>query len=435
MSDPTTRLITLTRRRLAGVTFGLVALLVVGIGAATAIAGLRALDDDVNRSLDATVSGAVSHLGNELPHDVSESDETAPASADTFVLYLDPKGVVTANPSHIGLTGLPDRAALAAMSEGSGRDLRTVAAGGVSIRLLTRPAFRNDGTMIGFVEGGFVLTLHDRQAASLVLTIIAVGLAGLVAAGVVTLLVTSRALIPVRRSFEAQRRFVADASHELRTPVALIRANAEVLEREGLLREGGRVLAQDIIAEADRLGRLVAELLEMASADARGAVLERTPQDLAALAAETARNASALAAQHGVTIVLDVPTAVPVSGARDRLIQLILILLDNAIRHSPEGGTVSLVVVATGSGARLTVTDQGPGVPAADQERIFEPFTRLPGRHRTGARGSGLGLAIGRQIAIGHGGEIGVAAAVGGGAVFTVTLPLSGVVPGHETRP
>ena len=407
-------------------TFALVALLVVGIGAATAIAGLRALDGDVDRALDATVNTAVVHLGGELLHEVSEGDETAPAAADTFVLYLDATGTVTANPAHVSLTGLPDRAALTALAGGAPRDLRTVEAGGISIRLLTRPVLQNDGTLVGFVQGGFVLTLHDRQTASLVITIVAVGLAGLVAAAFVTLLVTARALIPVRRSFAAQRQFVADASHELRTPVALIRANAEVLHREGLLQPGGEPLAEDIIAEADRLGRLVAELLAMTSAEARGFVIERAPQDLALLARETARNAAALASERGITIGVEAPPTVPVWGERDRLIQLILILLDNAITHSPDGGEVSVLVSAIGGRGNLSVSDHGPGVPTADRTRIFEPFTRLPGRRRDRVRGSGLGLAIGQQIAVAHGGDVTVTDVPGGGACFTVSLPPGG---------
>lgn len=424
MTDPTARLLAATRWRLVGVTFGLVAVLVVGIGTATAVAGLGALDAEVNRALDAAVTAAAQRSGDQ-PHESSEGDETVPASSDTFVLYLDAAGRVVANPSHIGLAGLPDPDALAAFAAGGARDLRTVTAGGLQVRLLTLAVAGEDGVP-GYVQGGFVLTLHDRQSTSLVATIAIVGLAGLVAAAIVTVIVTSRALVPVRRSIDAQRRFVADASHELRTPVALIRANAEVLLREGLVQPGGIPLADDIVAEADRLGRLVGDLLTIAGADARGLTLELAPLDLAGLAKETARNAAALAGERGVVIVVDAERPAQITGDRDRLIQLALILIDNAISHSPSGGAVSVAVATRDGWATMTVGDQGPGIPEVDRGRIFEAFTRLPGGQRGRIRGSGLGLAIGSRIAAAHGGDIAVDDAPGGGARFTVSLPASG---------
>jgi signal transduction histidine kinase len=431
VTDPTARLLRATRLRLVGVTFGLLAVLVVGIGAATAIAGLGTLDAAVDRALESTVDAAVSSLDGELPHESSEGDEIAPASSDTFVLYLDERQQVVASPSRVGLAGMPNRDALAAVAGGAVRDLRTVDAGGVSVRLLTVPVRGEHDATIGYVQGGFVLTLHDEQSRSLVITIIVVGLAGLVAAGIVTLLVTSRALVPIRRSFDAQRRFVADASHELRTPVALIRANAEVLQREGLLEARGEPLAEDIVAEADRMARLVGDLLTLASTEGHELPLELVPLDLAEVARETARNVAAHAAARGISIGVDVDAAstVPVLADHDRLIQLVLILVDNAIAHSPDRGAIRIEVSAVGPRAILVVRDQGPGVPAADRERIFEPFTRLSGGRGSKKRGSGLGLAIGSRIAVAHHGSITVDDAPGGGARFTVTLPL-----GHESR-
>ncbi len=432
MTDPTARLLTVTRRRLTVVTLGLIALLVVGIGAATAVVGLRAFDADVDRALAGSVDGAVAALGGELPQaqEQSDADETAPASSDTFLLYLDGTGQVVFNPGRVALAGLPDAAAVGA-SAASGRDLRTIHPGGVAVRLLTVPIRSSDGSSsdgtapVGFVQGGFVLTLHDAQSNSLIAAIALVAGIGLVGAAIVTLLVTWDALVPIRRSFDAQRRFVADASHELRTPTALIRANAEVLEREGLVSDDGRPLVGDIVAESDRLARLVGDLLQLASSDATGLVLERRPLDLAPVAADTVRQVEALAAERGVAVRIEAPGAGPsvVSGDRDRLVQLILILLDNAFDHAPEGTTVSVAVGRTGPRVELSVADQGPGIPPGERDRIFEPFTRLPGVRRDRAGGTGLGLAIARRIAAAHDGTIRVDDAPGGGARFVVALP------------
>jgi signal transduction histidine kinase len=433
MTNPTDRLLAVTRRRLFVVTLGLVALLVVGIGGATAVVGLRVLDADVDGALRGSVSAALARLAGELPgaQEIHESTEGPPGHSDTFLLYLDASGRVLADPSGVALTGLPDKAAVSAAS--SREDLRTVVAGGVSIRLLTAPIVASEGGgPAGYIQGGFILMLHDRQSASLVGAIAVVGLVGLVGAALVTLLVTGRALVPIRRSLEAQRRFVADASHELRTPAALIRANAEVIEREDLVTDAGRPLVEDILAEADRLGRLVGDLLTLASTDATGLALTlvRRPVDLAELAAETVRGAGALAAERGVRVAVDAPSAVVASADRDRLVQLILILLDNAFDHSPPDGTVTVRVRRLERSAELSVSDEGQGIPAGDRERIFEPFTHLPGVRRDRAGGTGLGLAIGRRIAAAHDGTIAVDDAPGGGARFTVSLPAGGGTAG-----
>ena len=428
MTDPTARLLRKTRRRLIVFTLGLIALLVVGIGAATAFVGLRALDADVDRALAASVDSAVAALGGELPqaNQETDGDETVAASSDTVLLYLDANGKLVANPSRKAHSGLPDTSAAAAASI-SGRDLRTVDAAGVQVRLLTvRVASAESGSPAGFVQGGFILDLHEAESRSLVAAIALVGGIGLLGAALVTLLVTGDALGPIRHTFDAQRRFVADASHELRTPTALIRANAEVLEREGLVAEDGRPLVGDIVAEADRLARLVGDLLQLASTDATGLVLERRPIDLAPVAADTVRQVEALAAERGVTVSLEAAGedgSKVVSGDRDRLVQLIVILLDNAFDHAPQGSTVGVAVRRAGGRVELSVADHGPGIPPGERDRIFEPFTRLPGVRRDRAGGTGLGLAIARRIAAAHDGTIRVDDVPGGGARFVVALP------------
>src|SRR5512143_2508995 len=294
-------------------TLALLFLLVAGIGAATAFVGLQALDADVDQALRSSVSTAVASLDGEIPRPTeTENDEGLPAAADTFLLVLDAHGAVVSNPSRIRLVGLPVTAALPR----AGEDLRTVSAEGFSVRLLTMPV-AHDGTLVGYVQGGFVLDLHDRQSASLVASVAGVAAAGLIGAALVTLVVTGRSLVPIRRTFEAQGRFVADASHELRTPAALIRANAEVLEREGLVAEEGRDLLGDVIAEADRLAGLVGDLLQLAAWDETTLSLAPAPVDVAEAASDTVRGASALAAERGVRVDLEVPSG-PVTAMADR---------------------------------------------------------------------------------------------------------------------
>lgn len=423
-----------TRRRLFVFTLGLIALLVVGIGVATAVVALRALDVEVDRALSASVDDAVAALHDGLPSGseaAGDGEDATLASSDTFLLILGPDGKTVSNPSRVNLEGLPDETAVEA-ARVSGRDIRTVDAGGTEVRLLTVAITPEEqGSPIGFVQGGIVLGLHDQQSQGIVEAILLVAVIGLIGAAFVTLIVTGRAFAPIRRSFEAQRRFVSDASHELRTPAALIRANAEVIEREGLMADEGRPLVADIITESDRLARLVSELLQLAASETATATVALMPVDLGVIAADTVRQATALAESRQAGLVMGAPDPMPaiVNGDRDRLVQLLLILLDNALDHSPPGGTVTVEVERADRKVVLTVADHGPGIAVAERERVFEPFTRLPGVRRDRSGGTGLGLAIARRIATAHRGTIRIADAPGGGAAVVVTIPAAGDLP------
>jgi two-component system, OmpR family, sensor histidine kinase CiaH len=426
----TDRLLRRTRARLFAMTLALLTLLVVGVGTATAVMGMSALDADVDRALAASVQAQAQALGHELPsseEDAGEASEHNPSVADTVLYVLDPRGKVLLNRTGEVLPGMPSVDALSGAS--SGADIRTTSVNGVEVRVYTVP-LTQDGSIVAFVQGGFDMTLHEAQSHSLVLAIVAVSILSLLAAALITLLITGRALVPIREGFEAQRRFVADASHELRTPAALIRANAEVLEREGLVADDGRDLLGDVIAEADRLGGLVGDLLQLSAWDETRMVLSKGRTDAAEVARDTVRGASALAAERGVTLATDAPGPAPIDADRARLVQLILILVDNAVDHSPSGGEVTVRVrrdgAAGGATVVLEVDDEGPGIPPGDRERIFEPFTRLPGKTRHGSGGTGLGLAIARRITEAHGGTISAGAPPAGGARFTVRLPAGG---------
>ena len=431
-TDPSGRLIRATGRRLYVWTLALVALLVVSIGLVTAVAGLRALDNDVDRALTGAVDAALVALDGELPSsdEQPESDEAPAGQSDTFVLDLAPDGRVVANPSRVALAGLPVVAAIDAAHR-TGRDLRTVDLGGTQIRLLTA-VVGTAARPVGYVQAGFVLTLHELESRSLALTVLVAGLVGLVGAAVVTALATRRALVPIRQAFDAQLRFVADASHELRTPAAIIRATADVLEREGHVAEGGRPLVEDIIGESDRLAALVGDLLTLATTGSGALVVRHDPVDVGAVAAIAARRAEPIAAARGVSIA--VATAGDgrsvVQGDPDRLAQLLLILLDNAIDHAPIPSAIDVMVERRGASVVLSVSDAGPGIPAAERERVFEPFARLDRGDRRGRGNAGLGLAIARQIAAAHDGTLAVTDRPGGGARFVLTLPASGAHAG-----
>ncbi|EOD69914.1 sensor histidine kinase [Amycolatopsis vancoresmycina] len=214
-------------------------------------------------------------------------------------------------------------------------------------------------------------------------------------------------------SEERTRRFVADAAHELRTPLAGVQAAAEALLQQApdTPHEQRERLQLLVVRESQRAGRLVADLLDLARLDA-GAELERAPVALRELVAAQAEQVRLTAPE--VTVEVTGPDTV-VLGDRARLTQILANLTGNAVRAMAGRGTLTLEV--TGDG--VTVTDTGPGVPGPERERIFDRLVRLDAAREQG--GSGLGLPIARGFARAHGGDLWCEAAPGGGARFRLT--------------
>ena len=225
-------------------------------------------------------------------------------------------------------------------------------------------------------------------------------------------------------SLAAQRRLIADASHELRTPVTSLRTNAEVLREAPDLSAAERdALLGDVVAQAEELGELVSDIIELARDGEGSAPAEEIRLDgLVLEAVDRAR-------RHAPGVVFEARVApCVVEGAPDRLGRAVNNLLDNAAKHSPSGGVVDVTVV----GGEVTVRDHGPGVSAADAPHVFDRFYRGAGaRDRPG---SGLGLAIVRQVAESGGGTVAVEDAPGGGALFRLALPWRAVDADADVR-
>jgi two-component system OmpR family sensor kinase len=235
----------------------------------------------------------------------------------------------------------------------------------------------------------------------------------------VALLSTSfnRMLEQLQDSFESQRRFVADASHELRTPLTTIQGNAGLLARgPEVSDEVRRAAAADISAETSRMTRLVDRMLTLARADS-GLKLELTPLELAPLVIEVCRQARTVHPERELVATANGGT---IAGDEDAMRQLIWILLDNALRHARS--RVSVGLSSEGGWTRLTVVDDGPGIDAAEREKVFERFYRSD-RARSG-QGAGLGLSIARWIVEQHGGRILAGEGQeGGGVAMYVDIP------------
>ncbi len=269
-------------------------------------------------------------------------------------------------------------------------------------------------------------TEPERQALQrLLLVLIGGGGAGLALALAGGYALAGWALRPIRAAMDSQRAFVADASHELRTPLSVIRANAELMKRHPMEPVGAnREAVDDIIGESDRLGRLVGQMLTLAQADAGQASLSLSEVALDELADEVARRMRVLAAQRGVSLETDVDGPVRLRGDSDRLRELLVVITDNAIKHTDAGGKVSLEVrKRSGGKAVLRVSDTGRGIPAEALPHVFDRFYRVDKARSREAGGTGLGLAIARWIAEAHGGSIEAESSEGVGTTLTIVLP------------
>ncbi len=228
-------------------------------------------------------------------------------------------------------------------------------------------------------------------------------------------------LASLERTFERQREFIADVSHELRGPLMVIRGNLDLLKRK-LPEVEREESAADASEEGDRMSRLVADLLFLAEVDARE-VVEHDPVALVEVAQEVWGRAKALdGGCHEVVLAQSDPATV--LGDRDRLGQMLWNLVENALRYTPEGGQITLSLRNDQQVAELSVADNGVGISAEHLTRIFDRFYRID-RARSHSRGStGLGLAIVKQVAEAHGGQVRVRSEPGKGSVFSVVLPI-----------
>lgn len=242
--------------------------------------------------------------------------------------------------------------------------------------------------------------------------------------GPVGWLIVAHDVSSVRRLEALRRDFVANVSHELRTPMASIRAMAETL-KDGALDDpsvADRFLGT-IITEAERLTRISEDLLTLSDAESRPP--ERAEFSLTQLAELTIRRLEPQAQQSGITLTIQAPDDIRVWANRDQMEQVILNLVDNAVKYTPSGGTVTVSVTTENSNAVLTVTDTGIGILQEHLPRIFERFYRVDKARSRQSGGTGLGLSIVKNIVEAHGGRVEAQSEYNRGSVFRIEIPIS----------
>ncbi len=263
----------------------------------------------------------------------------------------------------------------------------------------------------------------SRSLGSLRWQLVAVDAVIVVVVGLGGLLYARGTLRPIRESVAAQKRFVADASHDLRTPLAIMKAEFEVALRRPDLDEGTRPVLVSGLEEVDRMSGMVEDLLTLSRIDAHQEPLAREPLDLAALARQTVDELGALAATGGVALHADAAGDAPATGDEGHVRRALRNVVRNAVEHSASGATVEVAVRRTSAGVRVVVTDHGEGMTAEMLEHVFDRFYRGDAARSHASGGSGLGLAIAHWALRGMGGDLTVQSEAGAGTVVTLTLP------------
>ncbi|MCZ7568291.1 MAG: ATP-binding protein [Ardenticatenaceae bacterium] len=347
-----------------------------------------------------------------------------------FSLLLGPDGRVLENPEN--LTFPPEIVGL------SGNKLpryATIVVDGEPARLYIQPL---PGPQFGpalFVIGQSIAA-EESALHQLVLILATVSGTGLLVSILGAWFLAGRALVPIRLAFQHQQEFVAAAAHELRTPLTVLHAATDLLHqhRAEPLETNGE-LFDDVRQEIVRLERLAGDLLTLARSDLQEIDLAIGQLDLGPLTTDVARRMVPLAQEAGIRLTdHGGGESLWVEGDPDRLHQVLLIMLDNAVKHTPPGGSIRVAARRQGSEAVVEVSDTGEGIAAEDLPHVFDRFYRGD-RSRSRTKGStGLGLAIAKSLVDAHHGTLTLSSVFGSGTVATIRLPLLGPAPSLAER-
>ena len=400
------------------VIFALVLLL---LGAATVLGFWRELTDQQDTLLTQEAKDVTRTL-----LDGEHREVLAEGSAEYSWVALDPNGRVTdkdPTAATLGTLGLPARGLAREALAGDEAVSATIPGPEGRARVVSIPMRRGSGEVVGVVQYARSLEGVQKTTSRLVLVLLPVALGGLGAALLGGLFMAGRAVRPARESFERQRAFVADASHELKTPLTLIRADTEMVLYRGHINQDDQALVEHALAETDRMDAILSDLLLVARLDAGKLEVAEKPFDLSSVLSEEAERFGVRAAAKGVRLDVRVPGELPARADPKRTGQILAVLLDNAVRFAPPGGSIDVSGRLVDGRTEATVADTGPGIPPEHLDRVFDRFYRAEiSRSRGKGTGTGLGLAIARDLARAQGGDL-VANGAKEGARFRLLLP------------
>jgi signal transduction histidine kinase len=425
---------TRARWRLVGAYSAIIAIILISLSVAVFILFQQNLYADVDHPLQAVGKRYAAKFGPASAYTAGSCVVQIPAFLPGLPesAYYDQVSVVACNHVSVYATDSfhPNGIFSQGINEALGdrTSLQTVHVEGHYYRVYTIP-FRPDrgSRPVGAVQVFRNVDNQVEELERLTQVLIGGGLVGLVVAGIAGFFLAGRTLSPIRVAFDHQRKFIADASHELRTPLTLIRSSAEMVSTsaDNLQPEDAELL-DDIMSEVDRMSRLVSDLLTLARVDNSQVTLDVDPVDVSELATQVNQDIEQLAKQKSVTTSVQAQAPMLVIGDELRLRQLLLILLDNAVKYTKPGGTIETSVGRENGHVSLTVADSGVGISQDALPHVFDRFYRADGARTHEAGGAGLGLSIAHWIVQAHHGEIVIRSKPGKGTVVTVELPVAG---------
>jgi signal transduction histidine kinase len=375
--------------------------LVIGVGAGTMFWRRRSADSVTAANLELAQAREELQLSVRSSKAAREVRDLILSSMQDGILLLDPNGSTAyANPALATLLG--------SRPEG----LRSLVP--LAVRSIATDAAEHGSSGSTIVEVGFPSRSLRVQAVP--------------AGGDGSVLLVMHDVTEARHLDATRRDFVANASHELKTPIASIRAAAETL-RDGAIDDppAAARFTEQLEREAQRLSRIVSDLLDLSRLEGGSELLDRVRID--AVTRDEAERLDDRAIDAEITLTVDASPVPPILGSGRDLALLVRNLVDNAIRYTPVGGSVDVSVGSDGSDIILRVADTGIGIPSRDIPRIFERFYRVDRARSRDTGGTGLGLSIVRHITENHGGEVTVASELGQGTVFEVRLPTAAAAP------
>jgi signal transduction histidine kinase len=352
----------------------------------------------------------------------------ASGSAEFSWVALDPGGRVTdRDPSAatLGTLGLPDDHLAERALEEDEAVFATIRGPQGSVRVVSMPMREESGGVVGVIQYARSLQGVRETLYRLLVVLLPLGIGGLGLAVLGGRFMAGRALRPVRKSFERQRAFVADASHELKTPLTLIRADAEVVLYRNSLNQEDRKLIEHALAETDRMSAVLSDLLLVARLDAGKLEVAKKPFDLVGALTGEAERFGPRAAGKDVRLEVEAPGELPVLGDAKRTEQILAVLLDNAVKFTLPGGSIAVRGRLRDRWAEVSVTDTGPGIAPEHLSQIFDRFYKAEAARSRGETGggTGLGLSIARDLARAQGGDLTPENVEGRGATFRLRLP------------
>lgn len=288
---------------------------------------------------------------------------------------------------------------------------------------------KHEGKQVGTLFVGEDISEYYQMLQALFIMMLLFCLLFLVITAVVGYFMAGKAMIPIQQAFLRQREFVADASHELRTPISIFQASVEVVESDGdqTLSPFSQQVLADMKGEIRRMTKLVADLLTLARADSGVSNIIKEKIDLIALAEPIVRSMQPLALAKEITLVMEGKEELSLMADRERIGQLLVILIDNAIKYTPNGGRIEVAITEDAVPrpmAVIRVRDTGIGISEEDKKLIFKRFYRVDKVRSREQGGVGLGLSIAKWIVDVHKGKIKVESVQGAGSNFIISIPI-----------